>query len=460
MVMMARDMRRFVFAVGPLLVLVYIFFTFWSGPASGATNWFGQASSLGEIGQSNLGWPQSRPGSDSASAVDDNTLIAGLGEAGPGTHHEIFSVSTPDRKYFKIQFGAEPAINPNIIPHPIHQDTYIIVAQAEKKSGTGPVFSEIICPAVFVHNILACSSSPSVLPIAATSSPENGSLCQDDLSVFNLNVGPHDARVFYGPQSPFVLYGSNSGLTCFGQWLQDLRPLLGSSEWGVEVFATQDAFRVGQEIHRPPPYAPIEKNWFVFWDAQGRIYAHYDVSPKRAFAALRADGTVGYDLAPLAAERDERCMDKYLPKLLSEDAESIHQATNSLAVTLCRRADPACKPSGQNTFVFTIVHYKKFYNFHAEYEPYVLLFRQREPFELFAVAKRPLWIHGRQALDEAGKTEMFFVTSMSWKTRGQKYHGFIDDVLFLSFGIEDKTTAGMDVLAGDILKGLGHCSDT
>ena len=33
------------------------------------------------------------------------------------THHMIYSVSTPDRVYFKIDFGKRSVINPSIIPH-------------------------------------------------------------------------------------------------------------------------------------------------------------------------------------------------------------------------------------------------------------------------------------------------------------------------------------------------------
>ena len=45
------------------------------------------------------------------------------------THNEVFSASTEDKKYFAIDFGGEQAINPSIIPHPVLEDTWIIVAQ-------------------------------------------------------------------------------------------------------------------------------------------------------------------------------------------------------------------------------------------------------------------------------------------------------------------------------------------
>lgn len=59
--------------------------------------------------------------------------------------------------------------------------------------------------------------------------------------------------------------------------------------------------------------------------------------------------------------------------------------------------------------------------------------------------------------EEHNDSEMMYVTSMNWKTHGQTYHGYLDDVLFLNFGIEDAKTGSIDVIAADLLKGLGSC---
>ncbi|KAJ0312348.1 hypothetical protein COL516b_001426 [Colletotrichum fioriniae] len=267
-----------------------------------------------------------------------------------------------------------------------------------------------------------------------------------------MNVGPHDARVLHGPKAPFIVYGSNSIFACFGQFMQDFRTL---GDWGFEMSLDQ-GFGLGTELQRPAPWGMMEKNWFPFWDEEGAVYVHHDVAPKRVFAKLNADGSVGPDLAPLAAG-DEACMSKYMPKL-PPDLESIHQATNSLSITFCKRSDPTCQATSDNTFVFTVFQHKTFYQFHSEYEPYVMVFRQKAPFEVFAMSKRPIWIHGREE-KLGGGSDMFYVTSMSWKRQDQRYHGFLDDVLFLSFGIEDERTGAIDVLAEDLLAELGTCLD-
>lgn len=380
------------------------------------------------------------------------------------THHEVFSISSTDKEYFLITFGEYEARNPSIVPHPTMNDTWFVIAQQRTTSdgGTG-WFAELVCNAVFTNGVLGCVHSPLILPIPTIF----GKQCVDDLAHFNLNIGPHDARVFFGPNMPYTVYGSNSLHTCFGQWILDFDILV---DWEYGERALPE-FRAATELQRPAEYRPIEKNWFAFWDKSGQMYIHYDAAPKRAFAQLNYDGSVGPDLAPLAAASDEKCMARFWPKV-GPELESIHQATNSLSITMCERADRSCAPDDLNTYVMTIIQHKSFWGFHSVYEPYIVLFQQRAPFEIFAISSKPFWIHGRGKAGQGkmpdgisaeqsrswNQTEMFYITSMSWKAHGQKYHGYRDDVLFVAFGIEDSTSAAIDVVASDLLQDLHFCS--
>lgn len=432
--------------------------------------------------------------------------------------------------YFPIQFGDRTAINPNVIAHPVLADTYIIVAQEHpQRDGVGSPFAEITCNAAFRRGVLTCVTFPVSLAIAHTATTE-GACEASAYGPLALNRGPHDARAFYGPDgTPFVVFGSNSGLTCFGQWIQDLRvparwddapvdadALNAALEAGghpsfavggdtrgeasksakagsgsrartaVLTAAEKHTFALATEMQRPkdessssksPQYSVVEKNWFVFWDRHGERFVHHDMHPRRVFAALADDGTAGPDLAPTTAEADAACFKRILPELKQQptDDDVVHQATNSLAITLCRRADQSCAASGENTFVMTVVHRKRQHagGLRCSYEPHVVLFRQEAPFALHGVSAKPLWIKGRRRVmspaaspaeekqeDEGGgheRSEMFYVTSLGWRGAKQRYHGYLDDVLFVGFGIEDKRTAAIDVTAADLLKGLGVC---
>jgi hypothetical protein len=454
--MLIRGLKRSLLFIGPPLVLAYIILRIYHpGLISLLLQRLHSAENASSVD------PMLQP-----SGQDQGLLDHYLHNNVDEVHREVFSASTADRKYFLIEFDGQKALNPNIIPHPALNDTWIIVAQQQESSVKDSVwFAEWVCNAVFKNGTLGCVDPPVILPIAAT----YGNNCHGDLAYFALSIGPHDARIFYGPNTPYAIYGSNSAYTCFGQWMLDFRVLV---DWGFELFVEKE-FRQATELQRPAPYGPVEKNWFVFWDRDGQIHAHYEIAPSRVFAKLEIDGSVGQDLAPLAAAADEKCMAKYMPKIAGE-FESIHQATNSLSITLCKRSDSSCEANDFNTFIFTIFHHKSFYSFHSVYEPYVMVFKQTAPFEIYGISQKPIWIHGRGKPGEGKKpdrlvgeeskswnqTEMFYTTSLSWKTHGQKYFGYIDDVLFIAFGIEDSYTAGIDVVAGDLLMDLGLCSDS
>lgn len=385
-------------------------------------------------------------------------------EGTPTSHTFIRSLSTADGRYFPIDVGGELAMNPNIIPHPNLESTWVLVAQLRQDPQN---FAELVCNARFDNGVMRCIDSPSKLPIA----PTTGDKCTGDLAYFALSQGPHDARVFYGPNQPYTIYGSNSQYTCFGQWVHDFRNLM---DWGYEADAFPSQFASATELQRPPPWGSIEKNWFLFWDLDGHTYAHYDVFPSRVFARIDDAGSTGESMVLTTSLQDEACMAQYMPKL-GPELESIHQATNSLSITMCKRRDLGCTPDESNTFIFTIFQHKKYFNFHAVYEPYVLLFEQALPFKIHAISKKPFWILGRNArvqslptgntpdmmsdmsLDLEAGEEMLYVTSMSWSDGRQRYHGYIDDVLIIAFGIEDQTTAAIDIMAGDLMQDLGTC---
>jgi hypothetical protein len=381
------------------------------------------------------------------------------------SYNEVRSLTTDNGEFIRVHFGGIAAYNPNIIPHPTRHDLWIVVAQQEQsQEASDHIITELTCNAGFLNGVLTCAERPTPLPLTV-----HEPHCEGDMAYFNFGLGARDARVVHGPDAPYILYGSHSQQTCLGVWIQDLRVLV--EDYAVEA-AISRLFTSPAELRRPPPHKQLEKNFFAFWDQYGKLYVHHDIWPRRVFAQVEMDGDVGPDLAPQAlAAGDDVCMSRYMP-VVGPEHESIHQATNSLAITLCERADPGCKPDASNTFIMHIFHFKTFYDFHGVYEPYVVLFQQQAPFAIHAIAKRPLWIHGRDLFSEQSgsvlwqdkqlpthHSEMFYVTSMSWKAHGQRYHGYIDDVLFLAFGIEDSRPAVMDVRAGDLLRDMGYCAD-
>jgi len=379
-------------------------------------------------------------------------------------YNELSSLSSVTGEFIPIHFGGVEASNPTIIPHPIKYDQWIIIAyQVDTIEEGDGLLNELTCNAGFVNGALSCAEVPVPVPLAI-----HEPHCRGTLSYLNFELGPRDVRVAHGPDAPYILYSAHSEQTCMGVWIQDLRLLL--QDYTIES-SISHRFTEPKELQRPPPVRDLEKHYFVFWDLEQRLYVHHDLSPRRVFAAVDSNGQVSQNLAPQAAASDDACLARYMP-MISSKYEAIHQATNSLSVTMCQRADPTCKPGPENTFILHVFHFKSFYEGHSVYEPYVVLFQQQAPFAVYGIAKKPLWIRGRQMLTEksgaarweghqlpVGHSEMFYITSMSWKSHGQRYHGYMDDELFLAFGIEDSKPGIIDVLATDLLQDMGYCTD-
>ncbi|KAI1619611.1 hypothetical protein EDD37DRAFT_660123 [Exophiala viscosa] len=386
----------------------------------------------------------------------------------PGSgYRPLYSLTTTDGKFLPIHFGDILAYNPNILPHPTKNNTWVVIAQKEESRVVKSVMHELVCIAELVNDALVCTGAPIDLPVAPS---VRGDCPTRELDMFNYMFGPRDARMFHGPEAPFIVYGSQSTYGCMGLWIQDARALIGDLQSTFLKMMVQ--LTNATELDRPPPRHGIEKNFFLFWDSHGEVYAHQDVHPCRVFAQLASDGTVGPNLAPQSSNGDKVCLEEYMPKI-GPELESIHQATNSLAITLCKRSESLCIPSDENTYIMMIFQHKTYFGFHAVYEAYIMLFQRTAPFAIHAISTKPLWMHGRGPLtrdthaifyegrpdDEfpQNHTEMFYVTSISWKNRDQRYHGYEDDPLVIAFGIEDTRSGIIDVFAGDLLRDLAFC---
>jgi hypothetical protein len=467
-------MRRYLLAIPPCLLLVAVLLSSWhlTRYAQDARPKVGKISEsdvnnapdppILSSQDSELNEQQYRESVASADSTEPSNLL------GPQDfdYREILSQTSGDRQYYPIFLDGLAGYNPNLIPHPTKSDLWIMVAQ-RLQTDHAVSYEQLVCEVGFMDGALLCAEHPTVLPIQ----PGVLGNCAGDMAIINMAGGSRDARVFYGLDRPYILYGSQSQQVCLGQWLQEARMLLNAFEIH-RYMPRPDFFESPVELPRASSSGhPVEKNYFLFWDTEGRVYVHYELFPTRSFAQLNYDGRGLGELAADAAHADQTCMARYMPHVAA-NLEAIHQATNSLLITLCSRFDPGCVPNDENTFIMHIFHHKSYYSFHGMYEPYTILFKRSTPFAIHAISQRPFWVSGRQALtvftDAAqyrgkpeeipeGHSEMFYITSMSWKSHQQKYHGYVDDVLFVAFGVEDTRAGVIDVKAEDLLQDLAFC---
>ena len=453
------------YVVFAILLLLIVGSTFERGSANNATGIHGLKSTSEGITTSRPGSePEFRNGTavqqvdqpDTEDPKASDRAGNGLDQAedDPIEYREIFSNATWNREYIPIFYQGANVINPSIIPHPTEYYFWVVIAEHVRSHDHDDVVEQISCTAVFYEGSLLCVTGFTVLPVTASI---QGNCGREPMSLSSLH-GPRNARVFYGPDAPYVLYGSQSQYGCIGMWLQDARSLL--EPFYFENFVDPQMFKTATEVRRPRPPMPEERNFFLFWDNDGQAYVHYDVFPQRYFARLGTDGTVADDLAVEIEVADQKCMAKYMPQI-SNAHDSLQQATNSLSITLCNRVDPGCTPDDSNTFIVHIFHLNTTYAGHVVYEPFTVLFHRIAPFAIHAISQRPLWIHGRKTLNSSdhldGSSERIYITSVNWKSHTQKYHGYLDDLLFLGIGIEDSHPGAMDVAAGDLLQDLAFC---
>ena len=392
-----------------------------------------------------------------------------------GTHREIFSNRTSDGKFFFIDFSPYNALNANLIPHPTEKDKWYAVAQLARPLTSRYLwyFTQLWCIASFQDDVMRCQGPVGFLPVGRTES----TMCTDDIPWARIakgSLGPHDARLFIGPDRPFIMYGSQSRYSCLGLFMTDFRTL---APWPYFERQNYEFWDMPVDLPRPPPVGPAQKNYFAFWswNDPNITYIHHDVFPSRSFSRLEATEGPVKDLAVLTKSADDLCIARLMPNVNSTVKEhvvqSIHQATNSLAITLCRKkTDSPCEPTAENTFIMHILHHRFGYFLTAWYEPYVLLFRARPPFELYGISSKPFWINGRTHTDakeadrntapsrtQDGFSEMFYITSMNWAAPGKNYSGYLDDEIFIGFGIADAKAGGLDVVAEDLLTGMQFC---
>ena len=185
-----------------------------------------------------------------------------------GDYRELFSLTTRDRQFMPVFIEGAGVYDANLIPHPTKFDMWIVLAQGVQRPEKYTVAEQIMCTAGFLQDVLVCAEPFENITLSSFVT----GVCEGDLAYFNDYIGARDARMFYGPEAPYVFYGSQSQYTCSGMWLQDARTLL--EPFHIQRPLTK-VFGQATEVQRRPPQKGVETDYFLFWDADGKAYAHY-----------------------------------------------------------------------------------------------------------------------------------------------------------------------------------------
>lgn len=161
--MLIREVRRSLPLFIPLLVLVFIAIRTYDKALVQLPSFGGVAPKDSAGGESKAPAQPADPAKDPAKEVHRSGYVE-------GTYQDLFSASTSNKKYFPVVFERQHSINPNAIPHPTLNDTWIIVSQLQRSEVEKTVwFAELVCNAVFKKSgELACVDPPYILPISTT----------------------------------------------------------------------------------------------------------------------------------------------------------------------------------------------------------------------------------------------------------------------------------------------------
>ena len=283
-----------------------------------------------------------------------------------------------------------------------------------------------------------------------------------------------------------------SRYSCFGLWAIDLRRLHEPLDKLLAENPRESrpgplmSYPSLTELTRNPHKSrgSMEKNWMFFGDKHGS-YIHYDMgSQKRTFAKLLGGGLATVNLTD---SFEIPCLkDAFNPQ---PRVGSWHQATNSLRLALCNRADPDCTPRGYNEVYFSLIH-RKMKNpleLPLRYERFFIVWSAQPPFSMIGVSRYPILMANestngyepeetwqddaqQQALLQEGRegkphwAKIFsYTVSIAWAwgrapdAPEDKNFGYLDDEVILGIGVDDEGMVFSRVPARDLLQCLRSC---
>ncbi|KAK9235100.1 hypothetical protein V1525DRAFT_410965 [Lipomyces kononenkoae] len=293
--------------------------------------------------------------------------------------------------------------NPNLLPFPKnYKHPYIGFARQSPK---GILFHHEIVwcemdwqdtPGIG-RKILVCVTPPQVLKLAEW--PTKKGLCKS-LPYMALPLGHSDPRIMFSPRGePLMVVGNNGISNCMGQFVIDLRVVVPGLNWKMNLHGVYIRYKELTELPRPE-YSEIEKNWFLMWDEVHVGYVQHDTE-QRSVSLLQGQRSKQVNIAQPAPE----CVLSLKKKLSgTNQGNDIHQATNSLRVTLC---DFPCIPTIHNTVLIELMHVKYKNHYELFYRRYAIIMNATAPFNIIGRTGNLMY---------AGTDEraMLYTVSIAW----------------------------------------------
>ncbi|KAK9321879.1 hypothetical protein V1517DRAFT_325164 [Lipomyces orientalis] len=412
-----------------------------------------------------------------------------------GGANVLINVANPEGTMSRLSFAPldlMPAdifrFNPNVLPYPPgSQYPYIGFARDSVKPIKDAIsvreHTVVYCDMdwgmskTFDQQMLRCVNQPKKIDLPGWPSPKGSCGLWPKIES---GLGHIDSRIFMSPLGePLMIVGTNGITNCVHQFIVDLRTLVPDLESKLKIENVPIRFANLTALPRETPLAEMEKNYQLLFDEKNEIFVHHEIGD-RSFSALSDHGM--RNLAVYAPTPE--CilsLRKTFPDP-SQQRMTIHQATNTLRVTLC---DYPCEPTLDNTVLVSIMHVKYEHWLHVYYRRYLVVMNATAPFHILARSSNLVyagsderqmvysvsmeWDHPHfrdhsqslvnppNAVAKREETTEPRVTPETNNLVNDYYHGWLDDTLLISLGLNDQDSAFMHVKAGQLLDCLELC---
>ncbi|KAK9234936.1 hypothetical protein V1525DRAFT_411455 [Lipomyces kononenkoae] len=413
----------------------------------------------------------------------------------PSGANVLINIANPEGTLSRMSFSPQDLLpkdiyrfNPNLLPYPPgSQYPYLGFARESllpKKDATSIRQHTIVyCEMnwgkadTFEQQVLRCVDHPKTLELPSWNSPKGScGLWQKSES----GIGHIDSRVLMSPLGePLMIVGTNGLTNCIHQFVVDLRTLMPDLESKLKIENVPIRFANLTALPRESPLAEIEKNYQLLFDEKNDIFVHHEIGD-RSFTAL---SDVGMRNLGVYAPTPE-CILSLRKTFAHPDSQKmwIHQATNALRVTLC---DYPCEPNLENTVLISIMHVKYERFLDVFYRRYLVVMNATAPFHILARSSNLIyagadekqivysvameWDHAHyrdhkeslqnpaKAIEKRQEGSAAKLTPKTNSLVNDYYHGWLDDTLFITLGIDDRESGFIHVKARQLLDCLELC---
>ncbi|KAF7543014.1 hypothetical protein G7Z17_g11087 [Cylindrodendrum hubeiense] len=294
-------------------------------------------------------------------------------------------------------------------------------------------------------------------------------------------IGPEDMKLFWTRTGAPILiftYQVNQENLCQGMFLIDVRAAVPELEAELGKHAKKMPpiqFKEPVGLHRQPPEGEEdhpryqrEKNWAL-------VQSPFSKDPEELMIMVEPGQLFRYQAADKPVEnvgsQNESAVEAPYPHdIKPEDtwhsAENtcmhdvmlsdnhVHQSTPMLSLTLCNRGE--CEPLANNTVMLGMVQrrYDRPGSPFTWYDRHIAVYNAVPPYNMMSASKSLAY------LGEGNKYA--WTGSMVYFHQGTEYaanrsHGYLDDEIWLSFGIGDSAPGWLDVEARDLIADHNLC---